>query len=229
MSDAAVVAKGLCRRYGRRWALSSVDLELGEGRRFLVVGANGSGKTTLLRLVSTSASPSRGTLRILGLDPARHLEAIREQVGFLSHQPALYEDLSASENLQVVSRLLGVADDSENLLHRVHLDHRPDPVRTYSAGMRKRLAFARLLAQKPRVVLLDEPYGQLDPEGFELVDGLIRELAADGATILIASHLVGRAAKHCDTALLLHDGVPRWTGPSAAVIRAWQILHGRVA
>ena len=92
--------------------------------------------------------------------------------------------------------------------------------------MRKRLSFARLLVQKPSLVLLDEPYGQLDPEGFDLVDGLIRDFADQGATVLVASHLVGRASLHCNRALLLHEGQPRWVGPAPHVVEAWQTLHG---
>ena len=228
MADLIVQAQGLSRRFGRRWALAGVDLELVQGESFLVVGANGSGKTTLLRLVGTALRASRGELKLFGLDPARDLFRIRAELAMLSHQSGLYDDLSAAENLSVVARLAGVKDETELWLERVGLEPRPEPVRTYSAGMRKRLSFARLLAQRPSLVLLDEPYGQLDPEGFDLVDGLIRDLAQDGASVLVASHLVGRAALHCDRALLLHEGQPRWLGPATHIVQAWQTLHGGV-
>ncbi len=226
MADFIVQAQGLSRRFGRRWALAGVDLELVQGESFLVVGANGSGKTTLLRLVGTALSASQGSLRLFGLDPARDLFRIRAELAMLSHQSGLYDDLSAAENLSVVARLAGVEDETPLWLERVGLELRPEPLRTYSAGMRKRLSFARLLAQKPSLVLLDEPYGQLDPEGFDLVDGLIRGFTDEGATVLVASHLVGRAALHCNRALLLHEGQPRWVGPSSHVVEAWQTLHG---
>lgn len=226
MAELTVQARGLSRRFGRRWALAGVDLDLAQGDSFLVVGANGSGKTTFLRLIGTGLTATRGTLRLFGLDPARDLFRIRAELAMLSHQSGLYDDLSAAENLSVVARLAGVEDETPLWLERVGLELRPDPVRTYSAGMRKRLSFARLLAQKPSLVLLDEPYGQLDPEGFDLVDGLIRSFADEGATVLVASHLVGRAALHCNRALLLHEGQPRWVGPSSYVVEAWQTLHG---
>jgi heme exporter protein A len=229
MVQPVVQASGLSRRFGRRWALADVDLELPEGESFLVVGANGSGKTTLLRLVGTALTATQGELRLFGLDPHRDLFRIRAELGVLSHASGLYDDLSASENLGILASLMGVEDESARWLARVGLAERPDPVRTYSAGMRKRLSLARLLAQKPRLVLLDEPYGQLDPEGFDLVDGIIRQFSEEGATVLVASHLVGRAALHCRSAMLLHEGQPRWIGPASSVIQAWGVLHGRVS
>ena len=228
MSTLAVEASDLGRRFGRRWSLARVDLQVPPGRRILVVGANGSGKTTLVRTIATLRAPSRGRLRIFGMDPVRDRFKVRQQLALLSHQPGLYEDLSGTENLALTLRMQGRRDLQvvPELLETVHLDARPDPVRTYSAGMRKRLAFARLLAQRPRLALIDEPYGQLDPAGFELVDALLDRLHADGVTTIVASHLVGRAALRSDDALLLEQGQERWRGPAADVTRAWKALHG---
>jgi heme exporter protein A len=228
MSTLAVEATDLGRRFGRRWSLARVNLSLSPGQRLLVVGANGSGKTTLLRTVATLWAPSRGTLRIFGMDPVKQRFAVRESLALLSHQPGLYEDLSGTENLSLTLQMQGRRDLEivPGLLASVELDARPDPVRTYSAGMRKRLAFARLLAQRPRLALIDEPYGQLDPAGFELVDGLLDRLHADGVTTIVASHLVGRAAQRADDALLLEQGQVRWRGPARDVTRAWKALHG---
>ncbi len=228
MSTLAVEASDLGRRFGRRWSLARVELAVPQGHRLLIVGANGSGKTTLVRTVATLWAPSRGTLRIFGLDPVKQRFQARQQLALLSHQPGLYEDLSGTENLALTLRMQGRRDLDAipGLLDAVQLDARPDPVRTYSAGMRKRLAFARLLAQRPRLALIDEPYGQLDPAGFELVDGLLDRLHADGVTTLVASHLVGRAAQRADEALLLEEGQVRWQGPAGDVTRAWKALHG---
>lgn len=225
MSEPVVLAEQLSRRYAGRWALARVDLRLEAGERLLILGQNGSGKTTLLRLLSTLTQPSLGALRLFGVDPSRDPWTVRERLALLTHQPALYEDLSARENLAILARLRGISDGTSGWLARVGLEDRPEPVHTYSAGMRKRLAFARVLAQEPALVLVDEPYGQLDPGGFSLVDGLITEIAATGATVILACHLVERASRLTDRALLLHRGQPRWSGPAAEAPRAWATLH----
>ncbi|MFH1468259.1 MAG: heme ABC exporter ATP-binding protein CcmA [Pseudomonadota bacterium] len=225
MSRPTVHARDLCRRYGRRWALARVDLDLQPGERLLVVGANGGGKTTLLRVLSTATQPTRGTLSLFGLDPARQPEAVRRKLALLTHLPSLYDDLSGSENLRILARLLRRSLDVRPWLEQVGLDDRPDPVRSYSAGMRKRLSFARLLLQEPALALIDEPYGQLDPEGFRLVDRLVAALAQGGTTVVMASHLVERAAGLCDHGLLLHQGLPRWSGPASDAPKAWSLLH----
>jgi len=223
-----IEARDLSRRYGRRWAVARVDLDIESGERFLVVGANGSGKTTLLRVLATAIGPSLGSLRLLGLDPERDLPQIRRQLALLSHLPQVYEDLSARQNLEVLFALMGVQDDPGSYLDRVGLEDRPDSVRTFSAGMRKRLSFARLLGQKPRLVFIDEPYGQLDPEGFVFVDRLLNDLSEEGATVVVASHQVERAGRLCHRAMLLHEGQCRWLGPGPDVGRAWNALHGSV-
>jgi heme exporter protein A len=225
MSTPVLETDALSRRFGSRWALARVTLRIEPGERFLIVGGNGSGKTTLLRILATALPRSIGGLSVFGLDPERDRAAVRAQLALLSHKSAIYEDLCASENLDIVCRLAGQPLGAEALLAQVGLAPRPDPVRFYSAGMRKRLAFARLVAQKPALALIDEPYGQLDPEGFDLVDGLMDQLAKNGTTVVIASHLVERAAAQCDRALLLEAGQPRFLGPAADVPKAWRVLH----
>jgi heme exporter protein A len=225
MSQPTVQTRDLCRRYGRRWALARVDLDLEPGERLLVLGANGGGKTTLLRVLSTATQPTRGTLRLFGLDPARQPEEVRRRLALLTHLPSLYDDLSGTENLRILARLLRKPLNVRPLLEQVGLDDRPDPVRSFSAGMRKRLSFARLLIQEPELALIDEPYGQLDPDGFLLVDRLVAELSRRGTTVILASHLVERAAGLCARALLLHQGLPRWAGPASDAPKAWSTLH----
>ena len=225
MTSPAVKARELGRRYGRRWSVARLDLEVQEGERFLIVGGNGSGKTTLLRMLSTALPRSTGELSIFGLDPEKARMKVRESLALLSHQSAVWEDLSGTENLEILAGLVGVEVDTAAMLKRVALDTRPDPVRTYSAGMRKRLAFARLLVQRPRLALIDEPYGQLDPAGFDLIDGLVDDLIDGGCTVVMASHLVERAATRCDRALLLEAGQARWLGPAGRIPEAWSMLQ----
>ncbi|MBN2798041.1 MAG: ABC transporter ATP-binding protein [Deltaproteobacteria bacterium] len=225
LSEPVVQVEQLSRRFGKRWALARVDLTLYAGERLLIMGQNGSGKTTFLRILATLTQPTLGTVRLFGADPVRDPWSARARLALLSHQPSVYEDLSARDNLRILARLRGIPDQTASWLERVGLEDRPEPVHTYSAGMRKRLSFARVLAQEPQLVMIDEPYGQLDPGGFALVDGLIREISERGATVILASHLVERASRLTERALLLHRGQPRWTGEASRAPLAWQTLH----
>lgn len=178
----------------------------------MICGPNGSGKTTLLRVLSTAMLPSAGTLDLFG---GVSREAARARLGLLSHADYHYDDLSALENLLLAARISPRATDPLQVLARVGLQARAhDRVRTFSAGMRKRLALARVLWKAPDLVLLDEPYGQLDPAGMKLIDGLIDELRATGTTLLISTHQVARVAPRCGHALLLQDGRKIWSGPA---------------
>jgi heme exporter protein A len=213
----AVETKGLSRRYGRRWALADVSLTVESGSVVMLAGRNGSGKSTLLRVLATALRPDHGSARVVGHDVRHEREAIRRKVALLAHQSFLYEALTARENLRVAASFLGRAPD-DALLARVGLESRADdPVVSFSAGMRKRLSLARVLLQDASLVLLDEPYGELDPPGFDLLDGAIAELRARGATVIMATHLVERGRRQCDRALLLEDGRLAWSGEAAAM------------
>jgi heme exporter protein A len=218
----ALTARALSRGYGPRWALAGLNLELAAGRSLLVAGPNGAGKTTMLRLLAATLRPTSGTVEVLGKAPAD----ARDHLGLLSHRTHLYTDLSCLENLSVAARLGGrdaTKDRLDALLERVGLAGRgATRVRECSAGMRKRLAFARLLEKDPDVVLLDEPYGQLDPRGFDFVDRLIADLSAAGRTLVMSTHLVGRAAPLLQSGLLLVDGRTTWVGPSGELPAALQ-------
>jgi heme exporter protein A len=202
----AIEAKNLARRYGRRWALVDVSFQVTTGSVLVVAGRNGSGKSTLFRTLSTAIRPDRGQATVLGFDLVRDRYDVRKGIALLSHYSYLYESLSARENLNIAARFLGV-DGIADALARVNLAGRADdPVATYSAGMRKRLSFARIFLQNPQIVLLDEPYGQLDPEGFVLVDEVVRQLKAKGTTVLMATHQVERGKGLADDMLCLESG-----------------------
>lgn len=198
----------LGRRYGSRWALSNVSVRIRDASVVMVAGPNGSGKSTLFRILATAIRPHCGTATIDGWDLDRHRDDIRKSVALLTHASYLYEPLTGLENLRVSADHLGRSRDGlMPLLERVGLAARAnDPVSAYSAGMRKRLSFARVLLQEPRVVMLDEPYGQLDPEGFTLVDEVVRELRQRGATVLMATHQLERGTKLADSMLFLEAG-----------------------
>ncbi len=220
MGAILIEAENLARRYGRRWALADVSFEVSSGSVVMVAGRNGSGKSTLFRVLSTAIRPDRGRATIAGFNLLHDREDIRRMVALLSHHSYLYESLTARENLSVTADHLGRPRNGlMPLLERVALGNRADdPVSTFSAGMRKRLSFARVLLQEPKLALLDEPYGQLDPEGFALVDEVVRELKAQGTTIMIATHQIERGASLADVAILLDAGRVTWMGRAADVM-----------
>jgi heme exporter protein A len=222
-SDAAIETVGLSRRYGRRWALVDVSITIERGSAVMVAGRNGSGKSTLFRVLSTAIRPDLGTVRVEGFDVRKNRYEVRSRIALLSHYSYLYEALSAFENLQVVAQLLRLPSNRQDLLPflaRVHLEKRADDaVMTFSAGMRKRLSLARVLLQNAAIVFLDEPYGQLDPAGFVFVDHMVEELVRRGATVLMATHQVDRAATLCRDGLMLDAGRVVERGSSQDVAR----------
>lgn len=220
-----VEAHELSRRYGDRWALAGVNLRLRPGRSLLVAGHNGAGKTTLLKLLATRLRPTSGSLTIAGRDASTEPLVARRQIAMLGQQNGLYLDLSALENLRVLARLRGGQPDRARcmqLLERVGLQGREhEVVRGFSAGMRKRLAFAAVLLQDAQLVLLDEPYGQLDPAGLVLVDAIVRDLLAQTRAVVVVTHMVQRAASFMHAGLVLDSGRMHWVGSAAELPTAF--------
>ena len=214
MQDLSIEVERVARRYGRRWALADVSFHVPPATVVMIAGRNGAGKSTLLRVLSTAIRPDRGRATVGGFDVVTHREDVRKLTAILSHASYLYESLTARENLHIVAGHLGIRRDGViGVLEQVNLASRADDVvSTFSAGMRKRLSFARILLQEPRVVLLDEPYGALDPPGFDLVDGVIGELKRRGTTILMATHQLERSRLYADMAIVLEQGRVLWQG-----------------
>ena len=207
----AVEAHGLVKQFGNRRGLDGVDLEVPAGAFLSVFGPNGAGKTTLLRMLALLSRPTRGSLRLLGVDALEDADALRSRVGLISHTSMLYGDLTARENLEFFSSLYGAPDRAriDELLRLVELDHRRnDPVRTYSRGMQQRLSIARALVNDPDLVLLDEPYSGLDPHAAELFDELIGRARAERAsrTFIMVSHDLDKGFDLCTHALILARG-----------------------
>jgi heme exporter protein A len=205
------------RAYGERIALAGVTLDLEAGRTLAVFGANGAGKTTLLRILATLLRPHRGRARVLGHELPREGWAVRGRVGFLGHEPMLYRDLTARENLRFHARLHGVPFARiETLLEAVGLKLRADePVHTYSRGMVQRLAVCRAVLHEPELVLLDEPGANLDPAAREIVEPLIG--AASGRTRVVTSHDPAGGLADADLALGLRDGAAALLAPAREV------------
>lgn len=217
MQGARLEFDQVARRFGRRWALAGVSFEVEAGSGVMLVGHNGSGKSTLLRCVATALKLDQGEIRFDGEPLWKNRHALRSRIGFLSHAGYLYDDLSGAENLTVWAKLAGRRVDTAPLLEEVGLSPaRKEPVRTYSAGMRRRLALARLMLQEPGVVLLDEPYTALDAEGRALVTRIARGLRERGATLFMATHLVQYAREACERRIELCDGRLVADGPLSA-------------
>jgi heme exporter protein A len=186
----ALRLRGLARRFGRRWALRGVTVEVEAGEVIGVMGHNGSGKSTLLRVVSTALKPSAGEGWVFGRHLVGEAQEVRSLVGFLAHSPGLYDDLTAWENLSFAARMLGHSESVIGpLLERVGLSReRHERVRGFSAGMQRRVALARLAMAQPRLLLLDEPYNNFDADGIELVNDVIRETQERGGAALVVLH-----------------------------------------
>jgi heme exporter protein A len=221
MTDLSIDVERLARRYGRRWALADVTFRVPPATVMMVAGRNGAGKSTLFRVLSTAIRPDRGRATVGGFDVVKHREDVRKMTAILSHANYLYEALTAKENLHIVADHLGIRRDGVmGVLEQVNLASRADDViSTFSAGMRKRVSFARILLQEPKVVLLDEPYGALDPPGFDLVDQVILELKRRGTTILMATHQWERSSRLSDVALVLDQGKVIWQGPASEALQ----------
>ncbi len=202
----AIEVDGLARHYGEREALSDVSLSLCSGQTLVVFGPNGAGKTTLLRVLATLLRPHAGSVRVLGSAlPERGWE-VRGRIGLLGHEPLLYRELTARENLRFHARLHGVRGERvEELLEAVRISERADePLRTLSRGMVQRVAVARAVLHDPELLLLDEPRSNLDPAAVELVDPLIG--ASSRRTRVICSHDPGGGLAEADVVLGLRRG-----------------------
>jgi heme ABC exporter ATP-binding subunit CcmA len=201
------------RAYGERVALAGVTLELEAGKTLAVFGANGAGKTTLLRILATLLRPHRGSVRVLGRELPREGYAVRGKLGFLGHDPLLYRDLTARENLRFHARLHGVEFSRiDTLLEAVGLERRGDePVHTFSRGMVQRLAVCRAVLHEPELLLLDEPLAGLDPGAAAAVAPLLA-----GGTRVLISHDVEHGLAEADLVLGLRGGRPVLLGESVS-------------
>jgi heme exporter protein A len=217
----ALELDGLTRLYGEREALAVVSLSLAEGETLVVLGANGAGKTTLLRVLATLLRPHAGEVRVLEHELPGEAWAVRGRIGLLGHEPLLYRELSARENLRYHARLHGVrCERVEELLAAVGMIARAEePVRTLSRGMVQRVAIARAVLHDPPPLLLDEPRANLDPAGAELVEPLIGP-GADPArprTRVVCSHDPQADLAGADLVLGLRAGHPALLASPAAI------------
>ncbi|MBI2845275.1 MAG: heme ABC exporter ATP-binding protein CcmA [Chloroflexi bacterium] len=218
-----VEVKGLSKYFGPRPALRGINLGIARGEFLALFGPNGAGKTTLIRILATLLPPTAGTAKVAGKDIRREGEGIRGLIGFVSHLPLLYDNLTARENLSFFGRLYSVLDleaRGDELLEEVGLTHRQhDLVRTYSRGMQQRLALARALLHDPAVLLLDEPYSGLDPQAVERLQEVLAGLARRNKTVLLATHNLEEGFEISHRLAILAQGRIVWEGERDALDR----------
>lgn len=234
----AIDIEGITRRFGARWVLRGVSLQVAPGEIVGLLGANGSGKSTLLRVLATLLRPQGGSARVAGADLTDEPDLVRERVGYLAHRPGVYDDLTALENLRFATEMQGGGRlGAEAALERVGLAHEAGArVRGFSAGMQRRLALARLLLREPALLLLDEPYSNLDAAGIALMNDVLREAVARGAAALVVLHETAPAAGMLTRVLQLSEGRVRpapglpaapvgSTGPGAPEVAAPRVVR----
>jgi ABC-2 type transport system ATP-binding protein len=212
MTNAVIEAKGLTKRYRERLAVDHIDLAIHEGEVFGLLGPNGAGKTTTILMIMGLTDVSEGTVRVLGLDPARQPLAVKRHIGYMPDSVGFYDQLTARENLAYTGRLAGlerayVDRRIEEVLARVGLGSVVgQKVRTFSRGMKQRLGLADALLKSPKIVILDEPTSGLDPQATQEFLELIRALKQEGITIILSSHMLEKVQAICDRVALFNAG-----------------------
>jgi heme exporter protein A len=206
-----IEVKGLVKTFGLMSVLRGLEFHVDRGEFVALVGPNGAGKTTFIRILASLSRPSMGEVRVAGFRLPAQAAAVRIRLGVVSHQPLLYGDLTAEENLNFYSRMYGVADPECRVgavLEMVGLKaRRRDLVRKFSRGMQQRLAIGRSILHDPDILLFDEPHTGLDQEAAAMLDTLLRDVAARGRTVVMTSHNLDRTADLAQRIDILSKGV----------------------
>lgn len=193
-----IEVRRLVKRFGIKTVLKDLNFDVMAGEFVALLGPNGAGKTTFLRILASLSRPAFGEVRIAGYRLPQQAASVRHILGVVSHQPLLYGDLTADENLRFYGKMYGIRDLDhriEEVLALVGLSsRRRDLVRTFSRGMQQRLAIGRAVLHDPEVMLFDEPHTGLDQDACAMLDNVLREVAARGRTVVMTSHDLSRAA-----------------------------------
>jgi len=212
-------AGGLGKQYGERWAVSDLDVEVGQGEIFGFLGPNGAGKTTTMRMLAGMIAPTTGRAWIGGVDLAEDANVVRSRIGLLTEAPGLYERMSAAANLEFHARLHGLPTAKRRERVRACLDmlglweRRNDQVAGFSKGMKQKLAIARAVLHEPAAVFLDEPTSGLDPESARDVRAFILELRDAGRAIFLCTHNLDEARRLCDRIAVFRGRILRLGTP----------------
>ena len=192
-----IEVKKLVKRFGMKAVLRGLDFQVQTGEFVALLGPNGAGKTTFLRILASLSRPSLGQVSVAGFALPAQAAAVRQRLGVVSHLPLLYGELTAEENLQFYGRMYNIPALEQRIGEVLELvglvPRRRDLVRTFSRGMQQRLAIGRAVLHDPEVMLFDEPYTGLDQDASEMLDGVLRNVAAAGRTVVMTSHDLARA------------------------------------
>jgi ABC-2 type transport system ATP-binding protein len=218
----------LTKRYGAVVAISAIDLSIQRGVVFGVLGPNGSGKSTTVRMILGLGRPDEGEVQLFGQRLADHGPDLLRRIGSLVEAPAFVPYLSGRDNLRLLEKYTpgAGAEGIATALHRVHLGHAAErKFKTYSLGMKQRLGIAAAILHNPELVVLDEPTNGLDPQGTREVRELIPELAGEGRTVILCSHLLREVEQVCDAVAIFQDGRTVAQGKTADLLGETAELH----
>jgi heme exporter protein A len=206
-----ITVRKLVKRFGMKSVLRGMDFSVESGEFVALLGPNGAGKTTFLRILASLSRPTLGSVTIAGYSLPNQASAVRRRLGVVSHLPLLYGDLTAEENLRFFARMYDLIQIDKRISEVLNLvglsSRRHDLVRTFSRGMQQRLAIGRAVLHDPEVVLFDEPHTGLDQDACQMLDDVLREVAARGHTVVMTSHDLARVADLASRFDVLSRGV----------------------
>jgi heme exporter protein A len=206
-----ITVRKLVKRFGLKPVLRGMDFSVESGEFVALLGPNGAGKTTFLRILASLSRPTMGIVNIAGYSLPGQAAAVRRRLGVVSHLPLLYGDLTAEENLRFYARMYNVALAEKRISEVLEVvglaSRRRDLVRTFSRGMQQRLAIGRAVLHDPEVMLFDEPHTGLDQDACQMLDTVLREVAARGRTVVMTSHDLARVADLASRFDVLSRGV----------------------
>jgi ABC-2 type transport system ATP-binding protein len=222
--ETVVDLHGIRRSFSGTVALSDLTFQVRRGTVTVLLGPNGAGKTTALRMITGALTPEDGAIRVFELDPATDGEEVRSRCGVVPATPAFYERLTGRDNLEFAARMYGLRSDVsiERAAARFGIDYALDDIaRSYSTGMKTRLALARAVLHDPELLLLDEPTAGLDPESARSVLRLIDDVASGGKTVLMSTHLLLEAEGLADQVVMIDEGRALVSGAPDELIRQY--------
>jgi len=206
-----IEVRKLVKRFGLKTILRGLDFQVGQGEFVALLGPNGAGKTTFLRILASLSRPSLGEIHVAGFSLPHQAAQVRQKLGVVSHMPLLYGDLTAEENLRFFGNMYNTANLNPRIGEVLDLvgliSRRKDLVRTFSRGMQQRLAIGRAVLHDPEVMLFDEPHTGLDQDACDMLDKVLRDVAARGRTVVMTSHDLARVEELATRFDVLSKGI----------------------
>ena len=231
-SSLLATVTGVDKRFGGVVALNGLNIDIADSRITVLLGPNGAGKTTAIRMITGALKPDRGTATVFGTDPAGpDGEAVRRRCGVVSAKPSLYDRLNGTDNLRYAAELYGLGRNADRRIVEAAAqfgidDALDQQVGGYSTGMKTRLALARAVLHRPDLLILDEPTSGLDPESAQSVLRLVRDMTAQGHTVLMCTHLLSEAEGLADEVVIMEHGTTMVAGdPRQLARRYWPQLQ----